>query len=239
LSGLVIYLAILYIYVYNIFGTINVSSVYYVVWSSLLEPRVDIYLIGTFIYQEFAYLLILAGLILLVSMIGSIVLTIDIRKKVVLDCNSSDLKSYSISKLPKSLTFSSLFGTVGVDSLGILPMFLFIILPVILSIAFFTLFERKILSAIQRRKGPNLVGLYGFLQPIADALKLLMKESIIPSLSNFMIFLFSPIIIFTISLANWGLIPLYENIIIADISINLFLLLAISSLGVYGIIMSG
>jgi NADH-quinone oxidoreductase subunit H len=85
---------------------------------------------------------------------------------------------------------------LDLDYLKFLP----IILPVILSIAFLTLYERKVLGAIQRRRGPNVVGLFGFFQAFADGVKLILKETIIPSSSNFIIFILSPILIFTLSL---------------------------------------
>lgn len=117
--------------------------------------------------------------------------------------------------------------------------FLPIILPLILSIAFLTLLERKVLAAMQRRRGPNVIGIYGFLQAFADGVKLILKETIIPSSSNYIIFLLSPILIFSLSLYGWGVIPFIKGVVIADLELGLLILLAISSLSVYGVIMSG
>lgn len=114
-----------------------------------------------------------------------------------------------------------------------------IILPILLAVAFFTVFERKVLASMQRRRGPNVVGIYGLLQAIADAVKLLSKETLIPGFSNIYIFLVSPIFTFFISMLCWSLIPLDYNIVISDINLGILFLLAFSSLGVYGIIMSG
>lgn len=116
---------------------------------------------------------------------------------------------------------------------------LIIIIPLLISVAYFTLAERKILGTIQRRKGPNVIGLFGLLQPLADGFKLLIKETIIPSNANKFIFLLSPVITFFISLLGWAIIPYNETAILADINIGILYIFAISSLGVYGIIMAG
>ena len=116
---------------------------------------------------------------------------------------------------------------------------LIIIVPLLISVAYFTLAERKILGAIQRRRGPNYVGVYGLLQPLSDGLKLLVKETIVPSNSNKFIFIISPIITFTISLMGWAIIPYDKYSVLSEINIGVLYLFAISSLGVYGIIMSG
>lgn len=114
-----------------------------------------------------------------------------------------------------------------------------IILPILLAVAFFTVFERKVLAAMQRRRGPNVVGIYGLLQAIADAVKLLSKETLVPASSNLYIFLVSPIFTFFISMLCWSLIPFDFNIVISDVNLGILFLFAFSSLGVYGIIMSG
>jgi NADH-quinone oxidoreductase subunit H len=114
-----------------------------------------------------------------------------------------------------------------------------IIVPLLLSVAYFTLAERKILGAIQRRRGPNVVGVFGLLQPLADGFKLLMKEIVAPSSANNFIFLIAPILTFTLSLMGWAIIPYAKYAFLAKMNIGVLYLLAISSLGVYGIIMSG
>ena len=116
---------------------------------------------------------------------------------------------------------------------------LIIIVPLLIAVAYFTLAERKILGAIQRRRGPNVVGVYGLLQPLSDGLKLFAKETIIPSNANKFIFIISPIITFMISLMGWAIIPYDKYSVLSEINIGVLYLFAMSSLGVYGIIMSG
>lgn len=116
---------------------------------------------------------------------------------------------------------------------------LIIIVPLLLSVAYFTLAERKIMGSIQRRRGPNVVGLYGLLQPLADGFKLLIKETILPSSANKFIFLLAPLLTFILSLMGWAVIPFNQTAILADINVGVLYLFAISALSVYGIIMSG
>eukprot|EP00003_Mantamonas_plastica_P004448 TRINITY_DN1352_c0_g1_i1.p2 TRINITY_DN1352_c0_g1~~TRINITY_DN1352_c0_g1_i1.p2 ORF type:complete len:335 (+),score=-187.12 TRINITY_DN1352_c0_g1_i1:2519-3523(+) len=124
-------------------------------------------------------------------------------------------------------------------TINILIKFLLIIVPVLVSVGWFTLFERKIIGAIQRRKGPNVVGVYGMFQPLADGLKLLLKETILPTNANLMIFILAPIVTFFLSLIGWAVIPIGEALVFADINVGLMYIFAVSSLGVYGIIMAG
>jgi NADH-quinone oxidoreductase subunit H len=116
---------------------------------------------------------------------------------------------------------------------------LIIFIVVLIGVAYFTLVERKIMGTIQRRRGPNVVGFVGLLQPLADGLKLFVKESIVPSSANKFLFLFAPILTFSLSLLGWIVIPLGESLVISDINIGLLYLLTISALSVYGIILSG
>ncbi len=114
-----------------------------------------------------------------------------------------------------------------------------IILPLILTVAYLTYAERKIIGAMQLRIGPNMVGPFGLLQPIADAIKLLHKETIIPFASNKVLFILAPVLTFGFSLAGWAVIPFDEGMVIADINVGILYLFAVSSLAVYGIILAG
>ena len=125
------------------------------------------------------------------------------------------------------------------DILFIVLKILLIVVPLLVFIAYLTYFERKVIGAIQLRKGPNVVGPFGLFQPIADGIKLLTKETIFPENSNKLIFTFSPILTFTLALIGWAVIPIDYKIVLADINVGVMYIFAVSSLGVYGIIMAG
>ena len=125
------------------------------------------------------------------------------------------------------------------DILIIVLKILLIVIPLLLFIAYLTYFERKVIGAIQLRKGPNVVGPFGLFQPIADGIKLLTKETIFPENANKFIFIFSPILTFTLALIGWAVIPIDYKIVLADINVGVMYIFAVSSLGVYGIIMAG
>ena len=116
---------------------------------------------------------------------------------------------------------------------------LFVLIPVLVSVAMIVWFDRRVWGLVQKRKGPNVVGPFGLLQTLADALKYFFKEIIIPSSANKTIFILAPIITMTLALVAWAVIPMSENFVLADINVGILYLFAISSLGVYGIIMGG
>jgi len=116
---------------------------------------------------------------------------------------------------------------------------LVIVVPLLVAVAYLTYAERKVIGAIQLRKGPNVVGPLGLLQPLADGAKLFLKETIFPSGSNKVVFIMAPMLTFTLALIAWAVIPFDEGWVLADINVGMLYLFAISSLGVYGIIMSG
>ena len=126
-----------------------------------------------------------------------------------------------------------------IPAMIIVSQILAVILPVLISVAFLVYAERKILALIQLRRGPNLVGPFGLLQSFADALKLLTKENILPNGSNKVVFIIAPIITMVLSLAGWAVIPFAPGWVISDINVGIMYLFAISSLGVYGVIMAG
>nr|YP_010139045.1 NADH dehydrogenase subunit 1 [Lithodesmium undulatum]QQJ94653.1 NADH dehydrogenase subunit 1 [Lithodesmium undulatum] len=114
-----------------------------------------------------------------------------------------------------------------------------IVVPLLISVAYFTIAERKIMGSIHRRKGPNVIGFLGLLQPLADGLKLFVKETIFPSNSNILLFLIAPMLTFILSLIGWTVIPFSSNIVLADLNVGVLYLFAVSSLSVYGIVMAG
>jgi len=126
-----------------------------------------------------------------------------------------------------------------ISGLIILAQIMAVIVPIFISVAFLVYAERKVLALIQLRRGPNVVGPFGLLQSFADALKLLTKENIIPSGSNKVVFILAPIITMVLSLAGWAVIPFAPGWVISDINVGIMYLFAISSLGVYGVIMAG
>ena len=114
-----------------------------------------------------------------------------------------------------------------------------LLVPVLISVAYLTWAERKVLALMQMRKGPNVVGPFGMLQPFADALKMLMKETIIPSGASRYLFLAAPMLTFMLAMIAWAVIPVNDGWAIADINVGILYLFAVSSLGVYGIIIAG
>ena len=126
-----------------------------------------------------------------------------------------------------------------IDILIIILKIFLIIFPLLISIAYLTFFERKVIGSMQLRKGPNVVGPFGLLQPIADGLKLLSKETIFPDDSNKFLFILSPIITFVLALIAWAVIPIDYKVVLADINVGIMYIFAVSSLGVYGIVVAG
>jgi NADH-quinone oxidoreductase subunit H len=123
--------------------------------------------------------------------------------------------------------------------LNVLLKSLGIIVPLLVGVAYLTLLERKVMASMQQRRGPNVVGFFGLLQPFADGLKLLIKETVLPSSSNIGIFILAPIVTFLLSLITWAVIPIGNNLVFVDLSVGVLYVLAISSLGVYGIVCAG
>src|SRR6266567_3597888 len=114
-----------------------------------------------------------------------------------------------------------------------------LLVPLLMGVAYLTYAERKVLGAMQMRRGPNVVGPFGLLQPFADALKMLMKETVIPAGSNPLLFLMAPMLTFGLAMIAWAVIPVNDGWAIADINVGVLYLFAISSLGVYGVVIAG
>jgi NADH-quinone oxidoreductase subunit H len=131
-----------------------------------------------------------------------------------------------------------LYNPVGIVILTVIEA-LALLVPVLIAVAYLTYAERKVLAAIQLRKGPNVVGPFGLLQPFADAIKMITKETIIPSGANRVLFIMAPMLTFVLAMLAWAVIPVNDGWAIADINVGVLYLFAISSLGVYGIIVAG
>jgi NADH-quinone oxidoreductase subunit H len=131
------------------------------------------------------------------------------------------------------------FQTYVLPTAIIVAQILAIIVPLLVSVAMLTYFERKVIASMQLRRGPNVVGPFGLLQPFADGLKLFVKETILPAGANKLIFTLAPMLTFVLSLIAWAVIPFGEGMVVADINVGVLYLFAISSLGVYGVIMAG
>lgn len=129
--------------------------------------------------------------------------------------------------------------THGLQTLFLLAHIGALVGAVLLGVAYFTYMERKVMGAMQRRQGPMTVGPFGLLQPIADGIKLLSKETIIPSQANRAVFVLAPMLLFTLALVAWAVIPVDAQLVLADINVGILYLFAVSSMGVYGVIMAG
>ena len=137
------------------------------------------------------------------------------------------------------MEFSEFLNTYLLPTAIIVAQIFAIIVPLLVAVAYLTYFERKVIASMQLRKGPNVVGPFGLLQPLADGAKLFIKETILPSGANKILFAMAPMLTFILSLIAWAVIPFDAGMVLADINVGILYLFAISSLGVYGVIMAG
>jgi NADH-quinone oxidoreductase subunit H len=134
---------------------------------------------------------------------------------------------------------SEFWQTIAGRGITILAEVLVVIVVLLIFVAYVTYFERKVLALAQLRRGPNVVGPFGLMQPFADGLKLMTKETIIPAGANRVLFIMAPMLTFTLALIGWAVVPFYDGGAVANINVGILYLFAISSLGVYGIIIAG
>ncbi|WP_193180508.1 NADH-quinone oxidoreductase subunit NuoH [Nisaea sediminum] len=134
---------------------------------------------------------------------------------------------------------NAILDTYVIPTAIILAQILAIVVPLLVAVAYLTYFERKVIGAMQMRKGPNVVGPFGLLQPLADGVKLFAKETILPAGANKLMFAMAPMLTFILAMIAWAVIPFDEGMVLADINVGVLYLFAISSLGVYGVIMAG
>jgi NADH-quinone oxidoreductase subunit H len=132
-----------------------------------------------------------------------------------------------------------LWNTYGMQTVFMLLHIGILIGTILLAVAYYTYMERKVMGAMQMRQGPMTVGPFGLLQPIADGVKLLSKETIIPSQANGPVFILAPMLLFTLALVAWAVIPVDAQLVLADINVGILYLFAVASMGVYGVIMAG
>ena len=136
--------------------------------------------------------------------------------------------------MPEFLTQGWLF-----ELIVIIGKILLLVVPLLIAVAYLTLAERRVIGFMQLRRGPNVVGPFGMFQPFADALKLMAKETILPAGADKIVFMIAPILTFVLAIVAWAVIPFDAGLVLADINVGILYLFAISSLGVYGVIMAG